>query len=70
MKIIFMLPTGVVEWQVPEMEPPFNFGIFVNSIRASGYFMSEQLYIRHDRMVGMSLSVEGAQLAVVRKDLQ
>jgi hypothetical protein len=70
MKIVFLLPTGAVEWQVPEMDPPFNFGLFVNSIRASGYFMSEHLYIRHDGMVGISVAQEGVQPPAVRKDLQ
>jgi hypothetical protein len=70
MRIIFMLPNGTVEWDAPEMDPPLVFGVFINAIRANGFFMSENLYIRHDSMVGISIAEEGAKLPIVRKDLQ
>lgn len=59
MKIIFLLPTGVIEWEVPP-EPPVTFAQIATNIRMTGYFMADNLYIRHEAMLGMLPAVEGA----------
>lgn len=71
MKIIFMLPTGAIEWPVPEdVKASFHFASVVTKIRADGFFMGETLYLRHDALVGMSFVADAVSPAVVRKDLQ
>ena len=55
MKIIFMLPSGVIEWPVPEeLRPGFNFMAFSGNIRLQGYFQSPDLHLRYDQLVGLS----------------
>ena len=71
MKIIFLLPAGAIEWPVPEdQRAAFNFIATVQSVRAAGCFMSGDLYIRHDQMVGMSwVPADGEGVKIVRKDM-
>jgi hypothetical protein len=66
MKIIFFLPAGVIEWPVPEtVATTFNFGAFVGSIRSAGYFQAENLYLRHEAMIGMSFAADDVAAAPV-----
>jgi hypothetical protein len=59
MKIIFMLKTGVIEWEVPEKDlPVFHFGQMATQVRMAGYFMADNLYIRHSELIGISVSGE------------
>lgn len=58
MKIIFLLPAGICEWEVPP-DPPVTFNQIATQIRMTGYFMAENLYIRHEAMLGMALAGEG-----------
>lgn len=68
MKIIFMLRSGVIEWQVPEtLLPSFHFGQMATQVRMAGFFMADDLYIRHDELIG--ISVAGDAAPVVRRDL-
>lgn len=54
MKVVFLLPAGTIEWEVPEpVRDTFAFPGFVASIRSAGYFQSENIYLRHDAMVGI-----------------
>ncbi len=59
MKIIFLLPTGTIEWPVPEAQrETFNFGFFCISVRSNGFFQHDNLHLRYDKMVGMAISDE------------
>ena len=69
MKIIFFLPSGVIEWPVPEAQKEmFNFASVVTNTRMNGFFMAENIYLRHDAIVGMSFAPDDA-VPVVRRDL-
>jgi hypothetical protein len=72
MKIIFLLPQGMVEWPVPEnQKADFSFMAMAHNIRAAGFFLQDGFYIRHELMVGMLFHPEeGAPSPAVRKDLQ
>ena len=53
MKIIFMLPMGQVQYDIPEASlPMFNFTQTMAKIRMDGYFMADNLYLRHDTIIG------------------
>lgn len=71
MKIIFFLPAGVIEWPVPEAQKElFNFAGVVTSTRSTGFFMAENLYLRHEAMIGMSFAPDDvAPVMPVRRDL-
>ena len=59
MKIIFMLPNGFIEWEVPEgQRANFSLGALATRIRCDGYLLAENLYVRHDQIIGMSISAE------------
>jgi hypothetical protein len=68
MKIVFLLRNGMVEWEVPESSLPFHFGTMATQVAMAGYFLSENLYIRHSELVGISMVSDGKP--VIRKDLQ
>ena len=72
MKIVFMLPQGMIEWPVPlAMQAEFNFGALVTNTRANGFFFDgNSFYVRHELMVGMMLTTDQAAPAAMRKDLQ
>jgi len=58
-KIIFMLPNGFIEWEVPEgQRATFSLGALATRLRCDGYLMTENLYLRHDQIIGMSISAE------------
>jgi hypothetical protein len=60
MKIIFMLRSGVIEWEVPpDLNPPFHFPSMATTIRCQGYFIADNLYIRHEELIGISVAGEG-----------
>ena len=60
MKVIFFLPAGTINWDVPaDMATTFQFNNFVAQVRANGFFASNELYIRHEALVGMAHMVEG-----------
>lgn len=70
MKVIFLLRTGAIEWEVPkDLNPPFHFPTLVTSVHMNGFFISDNLYVRRDELVGMSLANEEGPI-VARKDLQ
>ena len=71
MKIIFMLKTGVIEWPIPEdLRPQFNFNACATSTRINGFFMAENLYIRHEELIGMSIAPDDMPAdRIVRRDL-
>lgn len=53
MKIIFMLPMGQVQYEIPEAaQPTFNFINTMAKLRMDGYFMADNLYLRHDTIIG------------------
>ena len=55
MKIVFFLPQGVIEWEVPEAQREgFSFGAFVANIRSAGFFLAPGIYLRHDTMIGIA----------------
>jgi hypothetical protein len=60
MKVRFFLSNGVmVEWPIPAGEEPnFSFHGMVNTIRATGFFMLQDVYIV-DRDISM-IAIEGA----------
>lgn len=61
MKIVFLLPAGTIEWEVPEAaRTSFAFQGFVASIRSAGYFQSENIYLRHETMIGILHILDGA----------
>lgn len=69
MKIIFFLPSGVVEYPIPEAQlETFHFGQIATQIRMAGYFMADTLYINHAYIVGMSFSPDDAP-APLRRDM-
>lgn len=69
MKIIFMLRSGVIEWEVPEaLLPTFHFGQMATQVRMAGYFMADNIYIRHEELIGISMT-SGEAAPVVRRDL-
>jgi hypothetical protein len=72
MKVIFMLPNGMVEWSVPQTaQADFNFSALVTNTRANGFFFDgNSFYVRHDLLVGMMLTTEDKPPGVIRKDLQ
>ncbi len=71
MKIIFMLKTGAIEWDVPEATLPlFNFNQMATQVRMAGYFMSENLYIKHDELVGISIAETGSVIKPIGTRLQ
>ena len=69
MKIIFMLRSGVIEWEVPEtLLPVFNFSQMATQTRMTGFFMADNLYIRHEELIG--ISVAGEQAPIIKGTLQ
>lgn len=71
MKIIFLLPTGTIEWPVPEpQQAGFNFGFFCGNIRITGFFQHENLHLVYDKMVGMMFSNEGVPAPDLRTGQQ
>ena len=69
MKILFLLRTGVIEWPVPDgIKEQFSFNAMATRVRVDGYFLSENLYIRHDELVGISFAPDDVP-PVVRRDL-
>ena len=53
-KIIFLMPAGTIEWEVPpEQIETFNFSAFVANVRCNGFFTAPGIYIRHDAMIGI-----------------
>lgn len=71
MKIIFMLQTGAIEWEVPEaLLPTFHFTQMATQVRMAGYFMAENLYIKHDALVGMSVAESGPVIKFRKESLQ
>lgn len=69
MKIIFFLPSGVIEYPIPEeMAKTFHFGQVVRNVRMSGYFMGDNLYLNHAFIVGMSLQTDDGPVPF-RKDM-
>lgn len=71
MKIIFFLPSGVIEWPIPEaLKPSFNFNNTASRTRMDGYFMADNLYLNHTYIVGMSFAPDDAAApAPIRRDL-
>ena len=71
MKIIFFLPSGVIEYPIPEAQAPtFHFGQIATQIRMAGYFMADNLYLNHAYIVGMSFQADdAAPVAPMRRDL-
>lgn len=71
MKIIFFLPSGVIEYPIPEaLAPTFHFGQMATQVRMAGYFMGDNLYLNHAFIVGMSFSPdETPPVAPTRRDL-
>lgn len=68
MKIIFLLRSGVIEWEVPsDLLPTFHFDQMATQVRMAGYFMADNIYIRHEELIGISVAGEAA--SVVRRDL-
>jgi hypothetical protein len=60
MKILFLLRSGVIEWEVPAaLEPSFHFSQMATQVRMAGYFMADNLYIRHDELIGISVAGDG-----------
>lgn len=60
-----MLKTGIIEWEVPEaLVPTFHFAQMATTTRINGYFMADNLYIRHEEIIG--ISVAGEQAPIVR----
>jgi hypothetical protein len=54
-----MLKAGFIEWEVPsDLNPPFHFGQMATQVRMAGYFLADNLYIRHSELVGISVSGE------------
>ncbi len=54
-----MLPNGFIEWEVPEgQRATFSLGALATRLRVDGYLMTENLYVRHDQIIGMSISAE------------
>ena len=63
MKIIFLLKASVIEWEVPAtLLPNFHFGQMATQVRMAGYFLADNLYIRHEEMVGISVAEDGPVL--------
>ena len=59
MKIIFLLKASVIEWEVPAtLLPNFHFGQMATATRINGYFMADNLYIRHDELIGIAVAGE------------
>lgn len=70
MKLIFLLRSGVIEWSVPEdQRAAFNFNTTAVTFRMNGYFMANDLYLRHDEVIGMSIVSGETAAPVVRRDL-
>jgi hypothetical protein len=59
-----MLRTGAIEWEIPTMDPPFHFGTMATQVRMAGYFMSDNLYIRHEELIGMA--IDGGQRPLIK----
>jgi hypothetical protein len=56
MKIVFLLRSGMVEWDIPEdLMPTFNFMQTASKVRLDGYFIGPNIYLRHEELVGMTL---------------
>lgn len=54
MKVVFLLPAGTIEWEVPEgARESFAFGALIGGIRSMGFFQSDNIYLRHDAMIGI-----------------
>ena len=71
MKIIFLLPTGMIEWPVPdELQPNFDFQKVVATTRMNGFFAAERLYLRHEAMLGMGFHTDEMPAPVPRGTLQ
>jgi len=55
-----MLRSGVIEWEVPpDCNPPFHFGQMATTFRINGYFMADNLYVRHEEIIGVSVAGDG-----------
>ena len=71
MKIIFLLPTGMIEWPVPaDQQAAFDFHKVVATTRMNGFFAGERLYLRHDAMIGMGFHTDDAPAPELRGTLQ
>jgi hypothetical protein len=60
MKILFLLRSGVIEWEVPKNLEPFHFGQMATQVRMAGYFMADNLYIRHEELIGLAVADSGS----------
>ena len=71
MKIIFFLPSGVIEYPIPEaLREHFNFNAVASTTRINGFFLSDTLYMKHDSFIGMAFQADdAAPVAPVRRDL-
>ena len=59
-KIIFMMKAGIIEWEVPPaLADTFVFTQMATQVHMAGYFMVENLYIRHSEMIGISIATDG-----------
>jgi hypothetical protein len=68
MKIIFMVPAGIIEWPVPdELKPQFNFNAVATTTRLNGFFMAENLYLKHDCLIGMSFAPDDTAITPRRE---
>lgn len=64
MKITFFLPTGTIEWPIPsDLQEQFNFNATAVKFRLDGFFIANDLYLRHDMVVGMIYTGEPAKPA-------
>lgn len=71
MKIIFLLPAGVIEWPVPEsLQAGFNFATFTGNVRINGYFQSDNLHLDYAKMIGMLMDAAEAPAPVMKSDVR
>lgn len=62
MKITFFLPGGVIEWPVPpDAQAGFNFNAAAVQFRLNGFFIANDIYLRHDMVVGMCFTADGVE---------
>lgn len=62
MKITFFLPGGVIEWPVPpDLQEKFNFVQTATTFRVNGFFMANDLYLRHEQVVGICFTADGVE---------
>lgn len=51
----FLTNGGVVDWPIPD-PASFNFPGFAKTVRADGFFLSPDVYIRHEQIVMIALA--------------